>query len=359
MIEEAKTNLNVRRTIMKNRITQLGIDLAKTVFHICGVDRDGNIVVQQRFRREALQRYLSELPACRIGMEACGGAHHWARYCRARGHDARLIAPKFVKGLVKSNKNDTQDAKAICIAVGLADMRFAPVQTEQRQYATQAHRVRQLTVQQRTAVGNQIRGFLAEFGLVLPQGLHHLRRKLPELLEDAGNGLPPEERDLLDEQYQQLRWLDAKLERAEARIRRIADQDPAHARLRQLPGYGLLTVTALRAKIGDGREFRNGRELAAYLGLVPRQASTGGKPKLLGISKRGDAYLRYLLVHGARAAIRAARRRPDVPGNQWILKLCEGRHPNVAAVALANHNVRRAWAMLASGENYHPPGAPA
>ena len=214
-------------------------------------------------------------------------------------------------------------------------------------------------MQQRTAVDNQFRGFLAEFGLVLPQGLHHLWRRLPELLEDAGNELYPDERDLLGERYQQLLWLDPKLERTEAHIRQIAAQDPAHVRPRQLPGYGLLTVTALRAKIGDGREFRNGRELAAYLGLVPRQASTGGKPKPLGTSKRGDAYLRCLLVHGARAAIRAARRRPDVPGNQWILKLCEGRHPNVAAVALANHNVRRAWAMLASGENYHPPGAPA
>lgn len=344
---------------MENPITRLGIDLAKTVFHVCGMDRDGNIVVQRRFRREALKRYLAELPACRVAMEACGGAHHWARHCRAQGHDARLIAPKFVKGLVKSNKNDAQDAKAICIAAGLEDMRFAPVQTEARQHAAQEHRARQLLVQQRTAAGNQIRGFLAEYGLVLPQGLHHLRSKLPEILEDADNGLQPGVRELLERCHQHLRWLDAAVEEAEARIQRLAGEDLAHERLRQLPGFGLLTVTALRAKIGDGREFRNGRELAAYLGLVPRQASTGGKPKLLGISKRGDGYLRWLLIHGARAAIRAARRRPDVPGNQWILKLCAGRHANVAAVALANHSVRRAWAMLASGADYRPPAAAA
>lgn len=344
---------------MENPITRLGIDLAKTVFHVCGMDRDGNIIAQRRFRREELKRYLAELPACRVGMEACGGSHHWARYCQAQGHDARLIAPKFVKGLVKSNKNDVQDAKAICIAVGLEDMRFAPVQTEARQYATQEHRARQLLVQQRTAVANQIRGFLGEFGLVLPQGLCHLRSKLPEILEDADNKLLPRVRELLAKRHQHLLWLDAELEQAEACIQQLAEEDPTHARLRQLPGFGLLTVTALRAKIGDGRDFRNGRELAAYLGLVPRQASTGGKPRLLSISKRGDRYLRWLLIQGAHAAIRAAQRRPDVPGNQWILKLCAGRHRNVAAVALANHSVRRAWAMLASGKNYRPPAAAA
>ena len=344
---------------MQNPITRLGVDLAKTVFHVCGMDRDGKIVVQRRFRREALRRHLAELPACRVGMEARGGAHHWARHCRAQGHDARLIAPQFVKGLVKSNKNDAQDARAICIAAGLEDMRFAPVQTEVRQHAAQERRARRLAVQQRTAAGNQTRGFLAEYGLGLPLGLHCLRSKLPEILEDADNGLLPRTRELLEGRHRHLLWLDAELEQAEARTRELAGQDPVHERLRQLPGFGLLTVSALRAKIGDGREFGNARELSAYLGLVPRQASTGGKPKLLGISKRGDVYLRWLLIHGARAAIRAARRRPDVPGNQWILKLCAGRHPNVAAVALANHSARRAWAMLASGADYHPPGAPA
>ena len=344
---------------MKQSITTLGIDLAKTVFHLCGMDHRGKIVLQKRLRRAALEPYLAQLPPCRIGMEACGGAHHWARYCLAQGHEAKLIAPQFVKGLVKSNKSDAQDAKAICIAVDLADMRFAPIQTAARQAVTHAHRQRELTVRQRTQTGNQLRGMLAEYGLVAPQGLHHLRRRLPEILEDADNGLPPGVREVLEEQHQALLGLDAAVERADARIRRVAASHPAHQRLQQLPGVGPLTATAFRAKFGDGQDFRNGRELAASLGLVPRQASTGGKPKLLGISKRGDGYLRRLLVQGAHSALRAARRRPDDPANQWLLRLSERRHPNAAAVALANHTARRAWALLTSGEEYRPAGAPA
>ena len=180
-----------------------------------------------------------------------------------------------------------------------------------------------------------------------------------EILEDADNGLPPEAREVLEEQHLALLGLDAAVERADARIRRIAASHPAHQRLQQLPGVGPLTATAFRAKFGDGKDFRNGRELAASLGLVPRQASTGGKPKLLGISKRGDNYLRKLLIQGAHSALRAARRRPDDPANQWLLRLSERRHPNVVVVALANHTARRAWALLASGEEYRPAGAPA
>ena len=344
---------------MKQPITTLGIDLAKNIFHLCGMARGGEIVLRKRLRRAALEPYLAQLPPCRVGMEACGGAHHWARYCAAQGHEAKLIAPQFVKPLRKGMKNDAQDAKAICIALGLPDMRFAPIQTVERQAATHAHRQRELAVRQRTQTGNQLRGMLAEYGLVAPVGLRHLRRRLPEILEDADNGLPPTAREVLEEQYQQLLWLDAAVERADERIRRLAASDPAHQRLRQLPGVGLLTATAFRAKFGDGKDFRNGRELAASLGLVPRQATTGGQPKLLGISKHGDKYLRKLLIHGARSALRAAARRPDDPANQWLLRLSERRHPNAAAVALANHTARRAWALLASGAEYRPAGAPA
>lgn len=344
---------------MKDTITRLGIDLGKNVFHTCGMSRSGTIVEEKRFSRKALEHYLSGLPPCRIGMEACGGAHHWVRLCRGWGHDARLIAPQFVKGLVKSNKNDVQDAKAICLAVGLPEMRFAPVQSEPQQYVAQAHRVRDLLQKQRTMVGNQIRGFLLEYGIGVRVGMAHLRAELPYILEDAGNGLSWEFRELLEEQRQQLERLSDGLAAANARVLRISQQDPACQRLQKIPGFGPLTASALVAKVGDGTAFRNGREMAAYLGLVPRQHSTGGKPKLLGISKRGDSYLRKLLVHGGRAVLRAARRDPDKPGHRRLLELAARRHPNVAAVAQANRNARRAWVLLTSGEEYRPAGMPA
>jgi len=334
----------------------LGIDLAKEVFHLHGVDANGRVVLRKRLRRRELMAWMANFPPCLIGMEACGGSHHWARKFREMGHEVRLMSPQFVKPYVKSNKNDEADAEAICEAVGRPNMRFVPIKSVERQDIQSLHRARDMAMGHRTAQINQIRGLLHEYGIVAGRGSANLRKALPGILEDADNGLSPMFRELLYGLYRELQHLDERIAGYDARIAHLAQQSEACRRVMSIPGIGALTATALVAAAGDAKVFRNGREMAAWLGLVPRQHSTGGKPKLLGISKRGDPYLRKLLIHGARATLRFASRKHD-RRSRWVAGLMERKHVNVAAVALANKNVRTAWALLTRDEMFDPVAA--
>lgn len=331
-----------------NAITTLAIDLAKQVFELHGVDARGVSVLRRQVRRARLLPLIAQLPACTVAMEACGGAHEWGRRIQALDHRVRLIAPQFVKPFVKGNKTDRNDAEAICEAAQRPRMRFVPLKSVEQQQVLALHRLRSAVVKTRTALANQLRGLLAEFGLVVPQGLHRLRRKLPELLEDADNSLPPLLREELHVQTQRLRALDCEVQRLTVRIEQQARADERAHALMQRRGVGPLIASAFAAEIGDPRAFKNGRQVAAWLGLVPRQYSSGGKPNLLGISKRGDAYLRTLLIHGARAVMRIADRHQDAIC-QWACTVKARRGVHKATVALANKMARQLWAQLAYG----------
>lgn len=335
------------------KVTTVGIDLAKNVFQVHGVDERGTVVLRKQLRRDQVTAFFANLPPCVIGMEACGSAHHWARMLRSLGHGARLISPQFVKPYVKSNKNDVADAEAICEAVARPNMRFVPVKSIEQQAVLSLHRARQGFVKARTAQANQIRGLLSEFGLVIPAGISHIAKRVPSLLEDASNSLPGSLRQLITRLTEHLKDLDTLVSDFEARINAWHRSSELSMRLEKIPGIGPLGASALVASIGDANSFANGRQLSAWLGLVPRQHSSGGKPVLLGISKRGDAYLRTLLIHGARSAILAAQRKA-VNTNVWLAGLLGRRHPNVAAVALANKNARTVWALLAHRREFRP-----
>ena len=323
------------------KITTAGIDLAKNVFQVHGVDDQGKAVLRKKLDRSKMVEYFVKLAPCLIGMEACGSAHYWSRKLAAMGHTVKLMAPQFVKPYVKTNKNDAADAEAICEAVNRPNMRFVPVKTDEQQAVLSLHRVRQGFVKARTAQANQIRGLLSEFGEVMPQGIAYIAKRLPEIMEKPD--LPGTFRDLLQRLYDHLKELDKQVDELDAKIQQWHKASDASKKLAEIPGIGPITATALVASIGDAKSFENGRELAAWLGLVPRQHSSGGKSVLLGISKRGDTYLRTLLIHGARAVIRFAENKP-VTG--WLNKLLERRNKNVAAVALANKNARIVWALL-------------
>ncbi len=273
------------------KIIRIGVDLAKEVFQVHGVDRDEKPVWKRKLKRgEWLKALLEKTePGCVIGMEACGGAHHWARVLQARGYQVRLVAPQFVKPYVKSNKNDANDAEAICEAMSRPNMRFVAIKTVEQQDVQAVHRVRAELMAQRTAKGNQIRGLVAECGLVAPKELSHLRVAIPEWLEDAENRLTARFRRLLDGLREDLATLDRRVKELDREIAEIAAADPVAQRLQQLRGVGPMTSTALLATVGDASQFKNGRQMAASLGLTPRQNSSGGKERLLGISKRGDA----------------------------------------------------------------------
>jgi len=336
-----------------NKISVVGIDLGKNVFHVRGVDQAGQRLVQRRFTRTALRRWLIQLPPCVIGMETCAGAHHWGRWLRTLGHDVRLMSPQFVKAYVKSNKNDARDAEAICEAVTRPTMRYVPIKSRAQQELQMQHRIRQRVVAERTALANQIRGFLLEFGIPVSQGIARLRRCLPDVVEDGSNELTPNARAIIEGLRLELRDLDEHVAVLDGRMMVMAEVDDRCRRLQTIPGIGPLTATALVASIGDARQFANARSLSAWLGLVPRQHSTGGKSRLLGISKRGDRYLRTLLIHGARAALRGAAKRQD-RRSQWVLDLEQRRGRNIAIVALANKMARMVWAVWVHDEDYQP-----
>ena len=337
------------------KLIRVGVDLAKNVFQVHGVDRSEKAVWCRKLRRENWLKVLRETvePGCEIGMESCGGAHHWARQLQAHGFRVRLVAPQFVKPYVKSNKNDARDAEAICEAMSRPHMRFVAVKTIEQQDLQAAHRIRAELTKQRTAKANQIRGLVTEYGLVASKELGQLRRALPCWLEDAQNGLSGRFRRLLDGLWGDLQALDERVAELDREITRLAPNDPLARRLQQLRGVGPITATALVAAVGNGAQFSTGRQMSAALGLTPRQKSSGGKERLLGISKRGDTYLRTLLIHGARAVIQMAKDKDDRL-SQWVTRLAVRSHPNVAAVALANKTVRMAWAMLRNGTDYQP-----
>lgn len=333
-------------------ISTIGIDLAKEVFQLHAVDKAGKTVFKKKMRREEMIQKLSNIPPCLIGMEACASSHFWARKLTQMGHTVKLMAPQFVKPYVKSNKNDAADAEAICEAVARPNMRFVSIKEVEQQTILSVHRVRQLLVTQRTAQVNQIRGLLAEFGIVIPKGIGHLASRIPEILEDAENDLTVGMRELILSCHDRVKTLTEEIEKKELVIRRWHKQNPLSTNLEKIPGIGPLTASVFVATIGNALEFKNGRELSAYIGLVPRQHSSGGKQNLLGISKRGDVYLRTLLIHGARSVIRYADTSPNA--SPWVKSLVERRNKNIAAVALANKNVRTIWALLTKGVAFNP-----
>jgi len=328
------------------KITTVGIDLAKKVFQVHGVDERGKSVLRKQLKRKDVLSFFAKLEPCLIGMEACAGGHYWARKLLEFGHTVKLMAPQFVKPYVKTNKNDRVDAEAICEAVGRPNMRFVPVKTAEQQAVLALHRARQGFVKGRTAQANQMRGLLAEFGIVIPKGLGHIAAQLPQILEDGDNGLPAMMRSLLEGLGEQLKQIDRQVKELEQQIVRWHRENAASCKLEEIPGIGPLTASALVTSVGDARSFKNARQVPAWLGMVPRHEGTGGVVRLGGISKRGDGYLRMLLIHGARAVIAQAERRID-QADPWLKRLLARRPKNVAAVALAAKNARIAWALLA------------
>ncbi len=335
-------------------IQTVGIDLGKTLFHLVGVDSSGSVVVRKRCSRDQLLVFTANLRVQRIGMEACSGSHFLGRALRDQGHDVRLMPAQYVKPYVKTNKSDYIDAEAIAEAVQRPSMRFVPIKTEDQLDLQAVHRVRERWVMRRTAVVNQIRGLLLERGLTLPKGRHYVDEALPDILEDATLSLSDSFRVLLAQLKLELDQLTARIEQMDAILQQTAKENEACQRLTTIPGIGPVTATALIAAIGNGSGFRRGRDLAAWVGMVPREYTTGGKQKLLGISKRGNSYLRKLFVQGARAVMQ--RRHNQAPGlSAWLAQLLARSHQNVAIVALANKLLRMAWAVLCKNEIYRAP----
>jgi transposase len=337
------------------KLSRVGVDLAKNVYQLHGVDRSGKTILKRRLKRHQWLKVLLDKtePGCVIGMEACASAHHWGRELQSRGYTVKLIPPQFVKPYVKSNKNDARDAEAICEAMSRPNMRFVTVKTVEQQDIQATHRVREELKVRRTAKANQIRGLVAEYGLVAPKHLSSLRAAIPCWLEDAENGLTHYFRSLLQGLWDDLLILDDRMCEMDKTIKRLAKGNEDCVRLQQLRGIGPMTSTAMVATVGDARQYRKSRQMAAGIGITPRQHSSGDKHRLLGISKRGDVYLRTLMIHGARSVVTGAKHKDD-PLSRWVTEIAQRRHPNVAAVALANKNARMAWAILRHKTDYDP-----
>jgi transposase len=338
------------------QVTTIGLDLAKSVFQVHGVDAAGNVAVQRQLRRGQVMAFFEKLSPCLIGMEACATGHHWARELRKLGHTVKLMPASYVKAYVRRQKNDAADAAAICEAVTRPSMRFVPVKTVEQQAALMLHRSRDLLVRQRTQLINAVRAHLAEIGLVAATGIDGLKSLLA-IVHDAeqSDALPTPMRQALQALVAQLAALQEQIGALEASINAQHRASDASRRLETIPGIGGIGATAIAATVTDPSAFKSGRELAAWIGLVPRQHSTGGKQKLGGISKQGDRYLRRLLVVGATAVIRHARAHPDK--HPWVMKLLAKMPPKKVAVALANKTARIAWAILAKGGTYGKQGA--
>lgn len=335
-------------------ITTIGVDLAKNSFSVYGVNDKGKPVLQRTLTRSGMVRFFTNLPACLVGMEACASSEYWARTIESMGHTVRRIHPRYVKAYLLGAKNDANDAAAICEAVQRPNMRFVPHKSPEQMDIQATHRIRQGLVRSRTALSNQIRGLLGEYGIVIPQGIRHVRMHLPALVADEQNALSSLMRRNLALLYDSMSFLDRQIAEQETLLKTIAKENEACKRLMQVPGIGFITATALLTVAGIASNFKNGREFAAFLGLVPRQNSTGGKTKLLGISNRGDTYIRTLLVHGARAVLHCliAGRTPEARRNTWLANLTARRGTKRACVGLANKTARIAWSMLAKGTEY-------
>jgi transposase len=333
------------------KITTIGLDIAKSVFHLYAVNHLGRYIKKKQLKRKQVLSYMAKQEPRLIAMEACGGANYWAREFIAQGHQVKLIAPQYVKPYVKGNKNDYNDAEAIAEAVQRPSMRFVPIKSVEQQDIQNYHRQRERIKGERTALVNQIRGLLAEYGVVIPQGVKAVRKALPEILEDAENGLTPLTRELFAELQEELRAIEQRFECCEKRIQSLNQANEVCRRLDEVLGIGPITASATYAAAGDGKEFQNGRHFSAWMGLVPGQHSTGGKTVLLGISKRGNAYLRTLYIHGARAVLRHSAHKTD-RFSRWAQALLARRGHNRACVAVANKMARIAWVILAKGESY-------
>ena len=335
------------------QIRSVGIDLGKTTFHLVALGDNGKVLLKKKFTQKQLITFTANMQTSLIGMEACGGAHFLGRALREQGHDVKLIPAQFVKPFVKSNKNDFIDAEAIAEAVDRQNMRFVPIKTDDQLDLQALHRVRDRLMTRRTSVINQLRAFLLERGLVFAKSPARLRERMPEILENADEDLTPRMRNLLALLWNEWKELELQIEQMNDEVEQIASSDAACTRLRQIPGIGPLVATAIVAAIGNGAAFHKGREFAAWLGLVPKQYSTGGRAKLAGISKRGNIYLRKIFIHGARAVVLRCKRERIAMG-AWLTAL-EARAPrNVLIVAAANKLARIAWAVLSSGQDYRP-----
>jgi len=327
-------------------IVILGVDLGKNACSVVGLDAAGAVVVRRSMRRQTLIDYVAKLPACVIAMEACCGAHHLGRLFAAHGHEIRLMSPEYVRPYVKVQKNDDRDAEGIAEAASRPTMRFVELKSEEQLDIQTLHRVRSRLVADRTNLINQLRAILLERGVIFPVGRRKLEQGLNGLLAEADDTLSPRMSRLIAEMHAEWKALDARIEALNGEFVEMAHSDPAMRRLTTIPGVGVLNATALVAAVGDGSTFGKARDLGAWLGLVPRQHTTGGKPRLFGISKRGNRYLRTLLIHGARAALPSLSK-SDTPLGQWLKAMMErGVHHNAVVVALANKLARIAWAAL-------------
>ena len=336
------------------QVTRIGMDIAKHQFDLHGVDGEGQVRMRKTLKREQVLEFLAQLPRCEIGMEACGGAHYWHREISKLGHTVRLLSAHKVKPYVVGNKNNRHDAAAICEAMSRPAMRFVAPKTSAQQDLQILHRARAWLVCDRTGLSNQLRGMLNEYGIVMPTGAAALKRTVAEVLADSDDPrVTALLRSVVTEQFERFTYLSQRIAQYDRQIGELCRQDERCRRLLVIPGIGPLSATALVAVCGDGREFQNGRHFSAYLGLVPGHSNTGNKTVMLGITKRGNRYLRTLLIHGGRAVLYAARRRND-PRSQWVKRLKETGSANLAAVALANKNARVAWALLRYGEEYSP-----
>jgi len=335
-------------------VTTIGIDLAKNSFSVYGVDAKGKPVLSRTLSRAGVVRFFANLPACLVGMEACASSEYWARTIESLGHEVRRIHARYVKAFLFGAKNDTNDAAAICEAVQRPNMRFVPHKSPEQADIQCIHRVRQGYVKSRTAVVNQARGLLAEYGIVIRQGICAFRNQLPTIIADEENGLSGLMRQNLISLHESLCFLDNRILEQDKLLKVIVKENEACQRLMEVPGIGIMTATILLSIAGVASNFKNGREFAAYLGLVPRQNSSGGKTRLFGISKRGDCYTRYLLIHGARAALSRliGGYTPEHRRNTWIVELTTRRGKNRASVALANKTARIVWSMLTQGTQY-------
>ena len=337
------------------KITTVGLDLAKQVMAVHAVDSDGRMVTRKVVRRDALLRWMATLPRCVVAMEACGGAHYWARELTRQGHTVRIIAAEFVQAFRKSGKNDANDAEAICTAVRQANMRFVAMKSVEQQAALCVHRLRQGLVEERTALINRLRGLLTEFGVVAPLSPEKLRRELARCQDPEDLRLTATVRQLVGDQLTALDQLELRMVAYAEQIAAQADQSEVAQRLQSIAGVGPTTAAAIVATVGQPQEFRNGRQFAAWLGLVPKQHSSGGKTRLGRITKRGDAYLRTLLILGAKSALQAALRKPPEARHRlqhWIVNVCARIGYHKTLVAIANKHARIIWALLVKGEAF-------
>jgi transposase len=334
-------------------VSTIGFDIAKSVFQIHGVDAGGAVVIRKRVSRKKVLEFFSDLPPCLVGIEACPTAHHWSRELQGLGHTVRLMPPSYVKAYLKRGKNDANDAAAICEAVQRPTMRFVPIKTRDQQAALMLHRTRQLLVRQRTMLSNAIRGHLAELGIVSAKGRQGTADLLKVIADAKDDRIPPVALACLDALGRQYDMIAIEIGEIDKRIHAWHRSCEASRRLEQIPGIGPIVATALVAEVGDWKAFSSGRSLAAWIGLVPRQHSTGGKDKLGGITKQGNRYLRWLLVAGAMAVIRYAQKHGTK--RAWLIRLMGRRPVKVAGVALANKIARIAWAIMVRGERYNEP----